>query len=463
MPDIFENPSTRQTVPPTFDRRQAGFQAGDATVGTIPIVIFGEASQTALTTTLASLAAMDTNGARIGVYVASEIPASTHEILYSIRQDSTYAGLSIKQLPERARAWAEAVAQFSSHVKTSAESRDMILLLEAGVSVDGTGFYAWLIQAASLIDEGAATFGAALEPYPDQGSGETAPGARASLRRIARTKSGFLTKLDGWQDIATLEKDLHDAVQTYVQNRELYILYPPAQACIILRHEIDLASRTLVKDGTSHCREWVARVQRLTQDDLEVMNGQKQAGHPKPSDVVALPTTPSVNNTSRSAVAVCKADTCPSPEVCNNTSEGPVCSCPTGSPQRCSKQSENAGHHGSLLLFNDGDGFRRMLQSASRENRVTVLTASSGFVDFTLNLIISMRRVKVENFVIIAEDLACYQRLNGEFPGHVALSVSPESAQANTSGGQEPGRKSGFTYGTKNYNELVGRRPRYLL
>jgi len=104
-----------------------------------------------------------------------------------------------------------------------------------------------------------------------------------------------------------------------------------------------------------------------------------------------------------------------------------------------------------------------MLQSASRENRVTVLTASSGFVDFTLNLIISMRRVKVENFVIIAEDLACYQRLNGEFPGHVALSVSPESAQANTSGGQEPGRKSGFTYGTKNYNELVGQRPRYLL
>jgi len=48
MPDVFV--STRQTVPPTFDRRQAGFQAGDATVGTIPIVIFGEASQTALTT-----------------------------------------------------------------------------------------------------------------------------------------------------------------------------------------------------------------------------------------------------------------------------------------------------------------------------------------------------------------------------------------------------------------------------
>jgi hypothetical protein len=166
------------------------------------------------------------------------------------------------------------------------------------------------------------------------------------------------------------------------------------------------------------------------------------------------------------AMSMCRDNACPSSAFCEDTLAGPVCTCPAEGKDSltCTKAlSGNVEGHRPMLLT-DTEALSHALRHAAQGNSVTVVTVSSGFTDFFLNLAKSMERVGVNNLFIIAEDFPCYQYLATKFPGRVALPSLRMMMSGMAGAAQQAGVDStGFSYASRQYNELVGRRPRYLL
>jgi hypothetical protein len=175
-----------------------------------------------------------------------------------------------------------------------------------------------------------------------------------------------------------------------------------------------------------------------------------------------LPIVPDAVDENGDTISLCMSDICPSRSLCRDTLAGPICSCLNADQSSCMQQLTGLPGADRPVLLTDAMGLGRLLQHVSRDGKITLMTASSGFVDFTLNLIISMKKVGVDNFLIVAEDFACYQRLNAKFPGRVVLPTLRMMMSGMAAEGAE-GDSIGFSYASKQYNELVARRPRYLL
>ena len=131
--------------------------------------------------------------------------------------------------------------------------------------------------------------------------------------------------------------------------------------------------------------------------------------------------------------------------------------------------SEGRTAAGDPRHFHDEAALRRVLEQNKMDGgaggaSVILLSASSGFVDFFFNWLESARRVGVRKYVVIAEDIKCYRALEAKDPGHALLSSVRlvEAEGDERSAGPEAEDTAGFAYASKEYNELVGRRPSYI-
>ena len=104
-----------------------------------------------------------------------------------------------------------------------------------------------------------------------------------------------------------------------------------------------------------------------------------------------------------------------------------------------------------------------VLRSVSRNRQITLLTSSSGFIDFTHNLIISMGRVGVDNFVIVAEDLPTYYELDKAYPGRVVYPDLPPEVRGTVQSVSGRVRPVSEDYGSAGYRAMDRRRPHYLI
>ncbi|EDQ90101.1 uncharacterized protein MONBRDRAFT_24568 [Monosiga brevicollis MX1] len=204
-----------------------------------------------------------------------------------------------------------------------------------------------------------------------------------------------------------------------------------------------------------------ALLARRYTDEQQVAAPLASAAH-----TVELPDVPSAVDANGDPIALCLHGPCPSHATCQDTLNGAMCVCPVNAAdyETCVRQLESPSGSDRPVLLTDEQAMHNLLQHVSENNAVTVMTVTSGFVDFATNLLMSMTRVGVNNFIIIAEDYTSYQRLNARYPHRVVLPNLRTMMQGMSGrSGADVADRTGFSYASKQYNEIVGRRPRYLL
>ena len=106
---------------------------------------------------------------------------------------------------------------------------------------------------------------------------------------------------------------------------------------------------------------------------------------------------------------------------------------------------------------------------------IVLVTCNAGFVDFFENWLISIQRIQILNYIVVAEDLDAYVYLRSRHGPHVLLTPGAlgdvasysvtNTSKEDVSGGNQ--RKLNFSahafqYASRDYNLLVGRRPLYI-
>lgn len=133
--------------------------------------------------------------------------------------------------------------------------------------------------------------------------------------------------------------------------------------------------------------------------------------------------------------------------------------------EKSSHVNENTAIHSNnrsiQRIFTDQETLSRLLSTRAKDGTVVVVTTNSGFLDFFYNWRSHAHRLGVTHYIVIAEDIESYRHIKRIDHEHVILSHASDTSSSNRAKLTQR-NETGFSYGTANYNYLVGRRPIYL-